>query len=76
MAKGLQDYEFLRCEDGIYFGRPLKNGGISSDARKITDEEVAYLMSELVEGWCLRTGKPLELQRDGKTFIRATLVIE
>jgi hypothetical protein len=53
----------------------LKNGGISSDARKITDEEIAYLMSELVEGYCLMTGKPLELQRDGKVFIRATLVI-
>lgn len=75
MAKGLQDYEFLRCEDGIYFGRALKNGGISSDARKITDEEIAYLMSELVQGYCLKTGKPLELQRDRKTFIRATLVI-
>ena len=75
MAKTLNDYEFLQCEDGIYFGRALKNGGISKDARKITDEEVAYLMSELVEGYCLRTGKPLELQRDGKVFIRATLVI-
>ena len=74
-AKGLQNYEFLRCEDGIYFGRPLKNGGISSDARKITDNEIAYLMSELVQGYCLKTGKPLELQRDGKTFIRATLVL-
>ena len=75
MAKTLNDYEFLRCEDGIYFGRALKNGGISSDSRKITDEEVMYLMSELVEGYCLKTGKPLELQRDGKVFIRATLVL-
>ena len=75
-GKGLQDYEFLRCEDGIYFGRALKNGSISADSRKITDEEIAYLMSELVEVYCLMTGKPLELQRDGKTFIRATLVIE
>ena len=76
MAKGLKDYEFLVCEDGIYFGRALKNGNISADARKITDNEIAYLMSELVQGYCLKTGKPLELQRDGKTFIRATLVIE
>lgn len=75
MAKTLNDYEFLQCEDGIYFGRPLKNGGISSDARKITDEEILHLMSELVQGYCLKTGKPLELQKDGKTFIRATLVI-
>ena len=75
MAKTLNDYEFLQCEDGIYFGRALKNGGISKDARKITDEEVSCLMSELVEGYCLKTGKPLELQRDGKVFIRATLVL-
>ena len=76
MAKTLEDYEFLQCEDGIYFGRALKNGNISKDSRKITDTEFAYLMSELVESYCLKTGKPLELQRDGKTFIRATLVIE
>ena len=75
MAKTLNDYEFLRCEDGIYFGRALKNGGISKDARKITDEEVMYLMGELVEGYCLKTGKPLEIERDGKVFIRATLVL-
>ena len=74
-AKGLADYEFLQCEDGIYFGRALKNGNISSDARKITDEEIAYLMSELVESYCLQKGKPLELQRDGKVFIRAQIVI-
>ena len=74
-GKGLSDYEFLQCEDGIYFGRALKNGGISSDARKITDTEIAYLMSEFVEGYCLKTGKPLELQKDGKVFIRATLVL-
>ena len=36
MAKtSLQDYEFLQCEDGIYFGRALKNGSVSKDARKI-----------------------------------------
>lgn len=74
-GKGLQDYEFLKCEDGIYFGRPLKNGGISADSRKITDEEVLYLVSEFIEGYCLKTGKPIELQRDGKTFIRATIVL-
>ena len=71
----LKDYEFFVCEDGIYFGRALKNGSISSDSRKITDDEIAYLMSELVESYCLKTGKPLELQRDGKVFIRASIVI-
>ena len=75
MARNLNDYEFLRCDDGIYFGRALRNGGISKDARKITDEEVMYLMGELVEGYCLKTGKPLEIERDGKTFIRAQIVL-
>ena len=74
-GKGLSDYEFLQCEDGIYFGRALKNGNISADSRKITDEEIAYLMSELVQGYCLKTGKPLELQRNGKVFVRAYIVI-
>ena len=75
MARNLNDYEFLRCDDGIYFGRALRNGGISKDARKITDEEVMYLMGELVEGYCLKTGKLLEIERDGKTFIRAQIVL-
>lgn len=76
MAKTtLQDYSFLRCEDGIYFGRPLKNGSISKDSRRITDEEVIYLMSELVQGYCLKTGKPLVLERNGKPFIQAQIII-
>jgi hypothetical protein len=36
----LKDYEFLQCEDGIYFGRALKNGRISKDARKIENTEL------------------------------------
>ena len=76
MAKvSLQDYDFLRCEDGIYFGRPLKNGSISKDSRKITDKEIAYLMSELVQNYCLKTGKPLVLERNGKPFIQAQIII-
>jgi hypothetical protein len=76
MAKtSLQDYEFLQCEDGIYFGRALKNGSISKDARKIEDEEIIYMFSELLQNYCLTYKKPLVLDRNGKPFIEARIII-
>ena len=76
MAKAtLQDYEFLQCEDGIYFRRALKNGSISKDARKITDEEIVQMFSEFLQDYCLRTKKPLVLERNGKPFIQAQIII-
>ena len=76
MAKtSLQDYEFLQCEDGIYFGRALKNGSISKDARKITDEEIIRLFSEVLQNYCLTYKKPLVLERSGKPFIEARIII-
>jgi hypothetical protein len=76
MAKvTLQDYEFLQCEDGIYFGRALKNGSISKDARKITNDEIVYMFSEILQDYCLRTNKPLVLERNGKPFIEARILI-
>ena len=76
MAKSkLQDYEFLQCEDGIYFGKALKNGSISKDARKITNEEIIYMFSELLQDYCLRNNKPLVLEKNGKPFIQAQIII-
>ena len=75
MAKSLQDYEFLQCEDGVYFGKPLKNGSISKDARKVSHEEMVYLLSAFVEDYCLRFKKPLVLERNGKPFIQAQIFI-
>lgn len=76
MAKTtLNDYEFLRCEDGVYFGRALKNGSISKDARKITDVEMANLISEFVQDYCLRNQRPLVLERNGKPIIQATIIV-
>ena len=76
MAKAtLQDYEFLQCEDGIYFGRALKNGSISKDSRKITNEEIIQIFSEFLQDYCLRTKKPLILERNGKPFIHAQIII-
>ena len=71
----LQEYEFLRCNDGIYFGKALKNGSISKDARKITDEEIVQIFSEFLQDYCLRTKKPLILERNGKPFIHAQIII-
>ena len=76
MAKAsLQDYEFLQCEDGIYLGRALKNGFISKDARKITNEEIIHLFSEFLQDYCLRNNKPLVLEKNGKPFIQAQICI-
>ena len=71
----LKDYEFLQCEDGIYLGRALKNGSISKDARKIEDEEIIYMFSELLQNYCLTYKKPLVLDRNGKPFIEAKIII-
>lgn len=74
MAKRLEGYKFLRCEDGIYFGKPLKNGGISADARKITDQEIVMLFREFFTSWCMVNRTPtMVLERNGKPFIEATL---
>ena len=75
MAKTLQDYEFLCCEDGIYFGKPLKNGSISKDSRKIEPEEIAQLFSIVAEDFILRNQQPLVIQKNGKPFLQTTLVI-
>lgn len=76
MAKvSLKNYEFLQCEDGIYLGRALKNGSISKDARKITDGEILYLFSEFLQTYCLQNKKPLVLERNGKPFIQAQIII-
>ena len=76
MAKTtLQDYEFLRCEDGIYFGRALKNGSVSKDARKVSNEEIIEMFSGLLQDYCLNYKKPLVLERNGKPFIQAQIII-
>ena len=71
----LQDYMFLQCEDGIYFGKPLKNGSISKDSRKLEPEEIAQLFSIVAEDFILRNQQPLVIQKNGKPFLQTTLVI-
>ena len=71
----LKDYEFLQCEDGIYFGRALKNDSISKDARKVTNEEIIQMFSEFLQTYCLVNKKPLVLEKNGKPFIQAQIFI-
>lgn len=68
--------QLLKSKDGFYVGRILKKGGISNDAYHITENEIIGMFSEYLQDYCLRNGKPLEIMRKGKPFIRATLVIE
>ena len=76
MAKTtLQDYEFLQCEDGFYFGRALKNGSISKESRKVTNEEIIQMFSEILQDYCLTYKKPLVLERNGKPFIQAQIIL-
>ena len=71
----LENYEFLQCADGIYFGRALKNGSISKDARKVTNEEIIQMFSDFLQDYCLRYKKPVVLERNGKPFIQAQIII-
>lgn len=75
MAKNLNDYEFLQCEDGVCFGRALKNGNISKDARLITRDEIINLFSVVAEDMILRHQQPLVIQRNGKPFLQTTLIL-
>lgn len=71
----LKDYEFLQCEDGVYFGCALKNGGVSKDARLITRDEIINLFAYVAEDFILRKQQPLVIQKDGKPFLQTTIVI-
>ena len=71
----LDKYDFLICDDGIYFGRALKNGNISADARKVEAEEIIELFAHIAEDFILRNQQPLVIQKDGKPFLQTTLVI-
>ena len=71
----LKDYEFFICEDGIYFAKELKNGSMSKDARKVENNEVVQLFCEVLEDYCLRTGKPLLIEREGRPAIEARIII-
>ena len=76
MENNRKDYKFVRCDDGIYFARPLKNGGISKDARKVTDAEIVMLFREFLTSWCLvNRVDTMTIERNGKPFIEARMLV-
>ncbi len=76
MARNTDEYCFMECEDGIYFGRPLKNGSISSDSRKVEDTEIVTLFEKYLRRYCIRNvTNVMEVERDGKTVIEAKLFV-
>lgn len=68
--------QLLKSDDGFYVGKILKNGNLSKEAYHISNNEIIGMFAEYLQDYCLRTGKPLEIMRGDKPFIRATLVIE
>ena len=71
-----QKQQLLKGDDGFYVGSVLKSGELSSGAYKISNENIVMMFTELLQDYCLRNKKPMEIMRNGKPFIRATLVIE
>ena len=73
----LKDYKFLLCEDGIYFARPLKNGSISSDARKVSDQEIVMLFREFLTSYCMvNCTDTLTVERNNRPFFEARLLLK
>ncbi len=71
MAK-LEDYKFMKCDDGIYFGRPLKNGDISKDSRKLESKEIIALFETFMKEWRERNQQEvLEVERNGRLVLEA-----
>lgn len=76
MAKKSEEYGFLVCEDGIYYGRALKNGSISKDSRKVEKSEIVEMFSEILQDYCLRTGQPMVVERkNGTPLFEARLIV-
>lgn len=52
-----KDFHLVQAPDGFYFGRILKSGMISADARRITDEEVMAMFEDVMRRNRARTGR-------------------
>lgn len=67
--------QLLKSDDGFFVGRVLKNGNLSKDAYHLSRNEIIKMFSEILEDYCLRYQQPMEVERNGKPYIRATLII-
>lgn len=56
MAKAT-DFNIVKAPDGFYFGRILKSGMLSSDSRRITDEEIIAMFEDVLRRNKAETGR-------------------
>lgn len=71
----MEGYEFLQCEDGIYFAKPLKNGNISKKSYKVTDKDIVNLFLNYLKRYCMSSNNNLlEITNDkDETIMEAKL---
>lgn len=56
MAKA-NEYGILKAPDGFYFSKKTKTGMLSSDSRKITDEEIIEMFLDVLKRNKAETGR-------------------
>lgn len=56
MAKAT-DFNIVKAPDGYYFGRILKSGMLSSDSRRITEQEIIAMFEDVLRRNKAETGR-------------------
>ncbi len=65
--------EMYRRDDGFYAARELKNGCLSTDAHKVTAEEIMTMFTEFFGDYCRETGQSKLLMQDAKGQLFVTM---
>ena len=57
--------------DGFYFGHQLKNGALSKDAIRITEDEIALMYATMMSAYCRKNNTDTLIVKDidGRTII-------
>ena len=72
MAK---EIELYLQNDGFYAGKKLKNGEMSKDSHKITEDEITIMFTTLLRTFVAKTGKDtIFLQDDDGHAVVAKLI--
>ena len=63
----MAEQKLLKSMDGFYVGRVLKNGTLSKDAYKISEQEIALMFEDYLRRYCQRNDtNVLMAYRQGK----------
>lgn len=52
-----KNIELYKTQDGFYAGTPIRNGKMSKNSHRITDEEIMTMFSYLFKGFCEKYGQ-------------------